>query len=245
MVVWADQVFRITYVLGGADALIDTSWPSISQAPISSSFNDNYLAASSPSVGSSAVGSPIIPPAMINETIPQMDPAPVVNPPAPTSYDIPALVNQPSLQVWELPLRLVPPTGPVDSILIGLLQRQRGLAISGNSKELVIGPYSPSLKALLNPEQSNSVHPVASVISSLLQRTALRGLPEKVAALFVMHHLSQWQILPSEETYNNLAEWHTPRASQLLTPHPIWIDQVSSRLFCVTFRTWHFLQTLC
>jgi hypothetical protein len=168
---------------------------------------------------------------MMNEPTPQMDPAPIVNPPILISYDVPAIVNQLSPQAWDLPLRLVPPTGPVDSILIGLLQRQRGLAISGNSRELVIGPYSPSLRALLNPEQSNSVHLVASVISSLLQRTALRGLPEKVAALFVMHHLSQWQILPSEETYNNLAEWHVPRASQLLTPHPIWIDQVSMNFF--------------
>lgn len=166
-------------------------------------------------------------PSMLNETVPPMDPAPLPNPPIPASYENPAFVNQSSPPAWELPLRLVPPTGPVDSILIGLLQRQRGLALSGSSRESVTGSYSPSLKALLNPEQSNSVHPVTSVISSLLQRTALRGLPEKAAALFVVYHLSQWQILPSEETYNNLPEWHVPRASQLLTPHPIWVDQVS------------------
>ena len=166
----------------------------------------------------------------MNKTIPQMDPVPTVNPPVPISYDIPTMVNQPSLQTWELPLRLVPPTGPVDSILICLLQRQRGLAINGNSREIVTGPFSPSLKALLNPEQSNSVHAVASVISSLLQRTALRGLPEKAAVLFVMNHLSQWQILPSEKTYSNLPEWNVPRVSQLLTPHPIWIDHVSVRI---------------
>jgi hypothetical protein len=164
---------------------------------------------------------------MMNETIPQMKAVQVVSPPVPVSYDLPTVENQPSHQTWELPLRLVPPTGPVDSILMGLLQRQRRLAINGSPREIVIGPYSPSLKALLNPEQSNMAHPVASIITNLLQRTALRGLPEKAAALFVMNHLSQWQILPSEETYNNLPEWHVPRASQLLTPHPIWIDQVS------------------
>jgi hypothetical protein len=227
MAAWVEQVFTPLYCpQRAADESTDSSWPSL-QAPVSSSLNDNYLSTSSPSVGSSAVGSPIIPPTLMNETIPQMDPTPTVTAPVPISYDIPPTVNHSSLPAWELPLRLVPPTGPVDSILIGLLQRQRGLAISGNSREVVIGPYSPSLKALLNPEQSNSVHPVASVITSLLQRTALRGLPEKVAALFVMNHLSQWQILPSEETYNNLPEWHVPRASQLLTPHAIWIDQVS------------------
>ena len=220
-----------------ADSLPDSSWSSI-QAP-SSSFNDNYLSISSPSVGSSAVASPIIPPTMTNDTIPQMDPAPLITAPVPISYDPTPIANQPSLPPWELPLRLVPPTGPVDSILIGLLQRQRGLAISGNPREIVIGPYSPSLKALLNPEQSNSVHPIASVITSLLHRTALRGLPEKVAALFVINHLCQWQILPTEETYNNLPEWHVPRASQLLKPHPIWVDQVSTS----TVLDW--LLTIC
>jgi hypothetical protein len=30
-------------------------------------------------------------------------------------------VNLPTLEAWQLPLRLVPPTGPVDSILIGIL----------------------------------------------------------------------------------------------------------------------------
>jgi len=217
--------FVIALVCFVADSLPDSSWSSI-HAP-SSSFNDSYLSTSSPSIGSSAVASPIIPPAMTNETIPQMDPNPAATAPVPISYDIPPVASKPALPAWELPLRLVPPTGPVDSILIGLLQRQRGLAISGNSRETVIGPYSPSLKALLNSEQSNSVHPIASVITSLLQRTALRGLPEKVAALFVMNHLCQWQILPTEETYSNLPEWHIPRAFQLLTPHPIWIDQVS------------------
>jgi hypothetical protein len=192
-----------------------------------SGMNDNFFATSSPSIGSSAVGSPILAPSMLDGAVPPMDPAPLPNPPVPASYEDPAFVNQSSRPAWELPLRLVPPTSSVDSILIGLLQRQRGLALSGSSRESVIGSYSPSLKALLNPEQSNSVHPVTSVISSLLQRTALRGLPEKVAALFLVYRLSQWQILPSEETYNNLPEWHVPRASQLFTPHPIWVDQVS------------------
>ena len=166
-----------------------------------------------------------------NGTVPpppvEAAPLPLPNPQISAPYEPPAFVNHSGTPAWKHPLRLVPPTGPVDSILIGLLQRQRSVAQSGSPKEAVIGSYSPSLKALLNPEHSNSVHPINSVISGLLQRTALRALPEKAAALFVIHHLCQWQILPSEETYGNLPEWHVPRPSQLLTPHPIWIDQVS------------------
>jgi hypothetical protein len=64
------------------------------------------------------------------------------------------------------------------------------------------------------------------VISNLLQRTALRGLPEKVAPLFIMYRLCQWQILPSLEMFNNISEWYKPRSSQFVTPHPIWATQI-------------------
>lgn len=143
------------------------------------------------------------------------------------TYDLPTReTEQPSLQSWEIPLRFVAPTGPVDSIFVSLLQRQRQFALEGTRGTALIGPVSPSLKALVNPEQSNKVHPVASVISNLLQRTSLRSLPEKIAAMVVIYSLVQWQIFPTEETYNNIPEWFTPRASQLFTAHPFWATMV-------------------
>lgn len=52
----------------------------------------------------------------------------------PVGFDIPSsFVNQPSLHSWEASLHFMPPTGPVDSILIGLLQRQRSLALDGTT----------------------------------------------------------------------------------------------------------------
>jgi hypothetical protein len=159
-----------------------------------------------------------------------MNPIPIPVQPDAGTYDLPTRgVEQPTPHSWEIPLRFLSPTGPVDSILIGLLQRQRALSLEGSPAISLIGPTSPSLKALINPEQSDAVHAVASVISNLLQRTSLKSLPEKIAAMLVIYGLVQWQILPSQETYSNLPDWFTPRASQLFTAHPVWSTLVSLR----------------
>jgi len=34
----------------------------------------------------------------------------------------------------------------------------------------------------------------------------------------------RWQISPTQDTYDLLPEWVTPRPSQLFTAHPAWID---------------------
>jgi hypothetical protein len=138
----------------------------------------------------------------------------------------PSFASQPSLQAWEMPIRLLPPTGPVDSLLIGLIQTQRSMAISGTVGKHLTGPYHPSIKSLLYPDQNVQSHPVSSVISNLLQNTLLSGLPEKAACFFIMYRLLQWQISLKKENYDNLPVWYIPRSSQILTPHPIWIDQI-------------------
>lgn len=148
------------------------------------------------------------------------------------TYDVPPyFVNQPPPHTWELPLQFVPPTGPVDSILIGLLQRQRNMALSGARGAALIGPYYPNLRGLLNLEDSVSTHPVSSVLADLIRRTQLKGLAEKAAALYVIYRLTQWQISPCAETYNLLPDWYGPRASQILTGHPIWSTLVSLSSF--------------
>ncbi|PVH68489.1 hypothetical protein DL98DRAFT_215876 [Cadophora sp. DSE1049] len=130
--------------------------------------------------------------------------------------------KQPGPPIWELSLRFVPPTGPMDSILIGMLQGQRRLAHESTPGSVLIGPHQPDLRALLNPEMSNKVHPVSSVISNLFYRVLYPTLAEKAAALVLVYHFCQWQIWPTMETYRKIPEWLRPRALQLATPHPIW-----------------------
>jgi hypothetical protein len=183
-------------------------------------------------IGSSSMISQPIPPMFTVPSNPPLPPAPPQS--IPTGYDIPPkLIKQPSLHVWELPIRYGPSSGPIDNILLGLLQRQRDFALSGMTGPLLAGRYQPSLYALINPTNpesihSRSVHAVSSILSDLHQRFPLRGLSEKVACLFAVYHLTQWQISPSPTTYNSIPEWHAPRPSQLLTPHPTWITNLST-----------------
>lgn len=154
--------------------------------------------------------------------IPSMGPAPIIRPPV-NRTPPPDLRSRPA---WEFPLRLLPPSCPVDHLLIGIVQRQRGHLTTGASKAEVLGPYHPSLRILAYPGQSEDGNALSTLIANLLLRTPVSGLPERAACLFVMYHLAQWQIAPSPETYGNLPEWHTPRPSQLTTPHPIWVSQM-------------------
>jgi hypothetical protein len=139
------------------------------------------------------------------------------------------LINQPSRFPWELPIRFSAPTGPVDNLLLSLLQHRRSLAVSGTSGDALLGPFHPSLSMLVYPDTettTSQAHPITRALSDIISNTHMRNLPERAACLYVMYHLIRWQISPQASTYDMLPEWHSPRASQLVTPHPIWIDQI-------------------
>lgn len=128
--------------------------------------------------------------------------------------------------VWRLSLRFLPPAGPVDSILLGLSQRQRSLATENTPGLVLIGPYHPDLRALVNADIPNNAHPVSLIVCSLFRRIEYYGFAEKAATLFLVYHFIQWQILPTMETYNNMPDWFRPRRSQLVTHHPFWTSLV-------------------
>ena len=68
-------------------------------------------------------------------------------------------------------------------------------------------------------------HPVSKVFTDILRTFPnIASLPEQVAVLYLMFLLMRWQIYPTAENYDRMPEWLTPRPSQLLTPHPPWID---------------------
>ncbi|PBP19042.1 hypothetical protein BUE80_DR010101, partial [Diplocarpon rosae] len=142
------------------------------------------------------------------------------------NYTVPqgVFANQPSLAAWEIPIHFAPPAGPVESILIGLLQRQKSLANESTLGSLLVGPYHPDLRALVNPEMSNKVHPVSSVISNVFQRLQYPSLAAKVASVYLVYRFFQWQIWPTMETWRNMPEWFYPVASQQVTAHPIWMS---------------------
>jgi hypothetical protein len=125
------------------------------------------------------------------------------------------------------PIRNGPPTCPLDSLLLDFLHERHQQASEGVSTPKLVGPAYPSVSSLLNPARSINSHPLSKVFTDILATFPdLSTLPEKVAVLYIMFLIMRWQIAPTQENYDRLPEWATPRPSQLFTPHPAWIDHL-------------------
>ncbi|KAH6717888.1 hypothetical protein BKA61DRAFT_670309 [Leptodontidium sp. MPI-SDFR-AT-0119] len=125
------------------------------------------------------------------------------------------------------PIRNGPPTCPLDNILLDFLQERQQQAAEGVDTPKLVGPAYPSVSSLLNPSKAATSHPLSKVFTDILSTFPdLSTLPEKVAVLYIMFLIMRWQISPTQENYDRLPEWVTPRPSQLFTPHPAWIDHL-------------------
>lgn len=125
------------------------------------------------------------------------------------------------------PIRNGPPTCPLDSLLLDFLHERQQLAADGVPIPKLIGPLYPSVSSLLNPARSIHAHPLSKVFTDILATFPdLSTLPEKVALFYIMFLLMRWQIAPTQENYDRLPSWFTPRPSQLFTSHPAWIDHL-------------------
>lgn len=125
------------------------------------------------------------------------------------------------------PIRNSPATCPLDSLLLDFLHERQQQALDGVATPKLVGPAYPSVSSLLNPARSVHSHPLSRVFTDILATFPdLSTLPEKVAVLYIMFLIMRWQIAPTQENYDRLPDWVTPRASQLFTPHPAWIDHV-------------------
>ncbi|GFF39074.1 probable GTP cyclohydrolase-2 [Aspergillus udagawae] len=149
----------------------------------------------------------------------QADPPPVYTP-SPSS---PA-PEQP-LPAYRTPIRNIAPTCTLDAILLDFLHQRQRKAAEGVPTQKLVGPPYPSVSSLLNPDKSVYSHPLSKVFVDILRAFPdISSLPEQVAVLYAMFLLMRWQIYPTPENYERLPDWLTPRPSQLLTPHPAWID---------------------
>ncbi|KAI4250388.1 MAG: hypothetical protein LQ352_005348 [Teloschistes flavicans] len=134
----------------------------------------------------------------------------------------------PHTPYYALAIRNIPSTCPLDTILLDFLESRRSLLTSSQiSPSAAIGPAYPSVASLLNPERAVYAHPLSKLFTDILSKFPdLSHLPEQVAVLYVMFLIMRWQISPTQENYERLPEWVTPRPSQLFTPHPAWIDHL-------------------
>ncbi|PVH77815.1 hypothetical protein DL98DRAFT_261221 [Cadophora sp. DSE1049] len=125
------------------------------------------------------------------------------------------------------PIRNGPPTCPLDNILLDFLHERQQQAAEGVATPKLVGPAYPSVSSLLNPSKAATSHPLSKVFTDILATFPdLSTLPEKVATLYIMFLIMRWQISPTQENYDRLPDWVTPRPSQLFTPHPAWIDHL-------------------
>jgi hypothetical protein len=124
---------------------------------------------------------------------------------------------------WAAPCRNIAPTCPLDGILLDFVQSRQREAAEGVSRRELVGPAYPSVSSLLNPEKTG--HPLSQVIVDILSNFPhISALPEQVAVLYMMFLVLRWQIYPTQDNYERMPEWMTPRPSQLFTPHPAWLD---------------------
>lgn len=142
-----------------------------------------------------------------------------------TAYNIITSSNE--VAGHNAPIRNGPPTCPLDSLLLDFLHERQQAAADGVSTPKLVGPAYPSVSSLLNPARAATSHPLSKVFTDILATFPdLSTLPEKVAVLYIMFLIMRWQISPTQENYDRLPDWATPRASQLFTSHPAWIDHL-------------------
>ena len=131
------------------------------------------------------------------------------------------------LAAHAVSVKNIAPTCPLDGLLLDFLSERKQRAVEGVADFELVGPPYPNFAALLRPECVQYSHPLSRVFTDILSTFPdLSELPEQVAVLYVMFLIMRWQIAPTQENYNRLPEWVTPRPSQLLTPHPAWMDHL-------------------
>ncbi|PVH71094.1 hypothetical protein DL98DRAFT_660830 [Cadophora sp. DSE1049] len=144
-------------------------------------------------------------------------------------YIIPtSFLKQPTVNVWELPLRLKEPITPVEKLLCGIIETQKALATEGASRAVAMGPRYPNVNVLVAPELSHLSHPVSRVLCDLLKRLTYRTFIDKLGALLVMYPLYQWQIMNDYESYCGIPSHSIPCLAQRTTPHHVWICALGS-----------------
>lgn len=123
--------------------------------------------------------------------------------------------------------RNLPATCPLDVILLDFLQDRQNRAAEGVPVKTLVGPHYPNFTSLAHPDRAVESHPLSKLFTDILRTFPdICGRPEQVAIVFIMFLIMRWQIEPTQENYDRLPHWVTPRPSQLFTAHALWIDHL-------------------
>ncbi|KAF2126491.1 hypothetical protein P153DRAFT_369199 [Dothidotthia symphoricarpi CBS 119687] len=120
-----------------------------------------------------------------------------------------------------------PATCPLDTIMLDFLSDRQARAAEGHPIRTLVGPLYPHFTSLVYPDRNVESHPLSKLFTDILRTFPdICGVPEQVAIVFVMFLIMRWQIEPTQENYDRLPHWVTPRASQLFIAHPCWFDHL-------------------
>lgn len=150
---------------------------------------------------------------------------------------------------WAALPKNVPPTCPLDGILLKFLHSRRQEPSNGVPRGPFGGPAYPSVLSLLNPSSTGGVDPLSQVMVDIISKfPGISGLPEQVAILMNMFLFMRWCVSPTPENYGRIPEWCRPRPAQLFEAHAAWMDYVpwpkireklvSAKLGSYPFENW-------
>ncbi|KAF2468918.1 uncharacterized protein BDR25DRAFT_335262 [Lindgomyces ingoldianus] len=123
--------------------------------------------------------------------------------------------------------RTIPATCPLDVLMLDFLADRHARAAEGVPIKTLVGPLYPNFTALVYRDRNVDAHPLSKLFTDILRTFPdISGLPEQVAVVFIMFLIMRWQVEPTQENYDRLPDWVTPRASQLFVPHPYWMDHL-------------------
>jgi len=151
----------------------------------------------------------------------------VNNPSSPTTT---SWQSQPSIYAWQISTKLKSPVTYIDQLMFSTIRTQRQIAMNSEltGKDL-LGPDLPEVNALFN-QQATLGQPPSSLAAVMRQYAKVltdRGfalIPEMLASFMCMYRFVQWQISPTNSTFNVLYKWQAPCTAQLEIEHPAWMD---------------------
>ncbi|CAK7226382.1 hypothetical protein SBRCBS47491_006213 [Sporothrix bragantina] len=144
--------------------------------------------------------------------------------------------------IWSTLPPHLPATCLLDEVVIEILLSRRPLESSGGNNQEFQRRNFPSIQSLLNPVLSlatslddtesdasssspSSPGPVTNtIVNKIIHVMTVPTLPEQIAILYVMSSVIRWLISPTESNYDAMPEWLRPTPSQLVEPHPPWVD---------------------
>ena len=96
----------------------------------------------------------------------------------------PLLSDTDATPAWAVPVRNIPPTCPLDGLLLNFLADRRQRALDGVSSQELIGPLYPSFLTLINPQGKQYSHPSSKIFTDMMGTFPdIATLPEQVAIL--------------------------------------------------------------